>query len=101
MSSGLSGAFQSANMLAKEYDGVVHVVDNHRISVTQRHSVLDALALCRQGCTAKEIKGKLEQSAYDSIIFIGVEDGISEKWRPSSSTAKAVGEILNIKPLLT
>lgn len=55
LSGGLSGAFRSANMLAKEYDEMVHVVDDHRISVTLRHSVLDALALRRQGCTAKEI----------------------------------------------
>lgn len=101
MSSGLSGAFQSANMLAKEYYGMVHVVDNHRISVTQRHSVLDALALRRQGCTAKEIKGKLEQSAYDSIIFIGVETlEYLKKGGRMTPAGAAVGEILNIKPLL-
>ena len=45
MSSGLSGSCHAAVMLSEEYDGKVHVVDNHRISVTMRQSVLDALEL--------------------------------------------------------
>ena len=42
MSSGLSGSCQTAMMLADEYDGRVQVVNNQRISVTQRQSALDA-----------------------------------------------------------
>lgn len=101
MSSGLSGSFQSANMLAEEYDGKVQVVDNHRISVTQRHSVLDAISLRERGCTAKEMKEILEQNAYDSIVFIGVEtlEYLKKGGRVTSAGA-AMGEILNIKPLL-
>ena len=38
MSSGLSGSCQSAMMLAEDYDGKVAVVNNQRISVTQRQS---------------------------------------------------------------
>lgn len=45
MSSGLSGSCQTAAALAEDYGGRVQVVDNHRISVTQRHSVQDALTL--------------------------------------------------------
>ena len=45
MSSGLSSSCATAKMLAEDYDGKVFVVDNHRISVTQRYSVFDALAL--------------------------------------------------------
>lgn len=101
MSSGLSGAFQSANMLAGEYDGKVQVVDNHRISVTQRHSVLDAVSLRERGCTAKEMKELLEQNAYESIVFIGVEtlEYLKKGGRVTPAGA-AMGEILNIKPLL-
>ena len=101
MSSGLSGSFQSANMLAEDYDGSVQVVNNHRISVTQRHSVLDALTLRERGCTAREMKEKLEQTAYDSIIFVGVEtlEYLKRGGRVTPAGA-AMGEILNIKPLL-
>ena len=45
MSSGLSGSCQSASMLAQQYEGRVQVVNNQRISVTQRQSALDALQL--------------------------------------------------------
>ena len=47
------------------------MVDNHRISVTQRHSVQDALELADKGCGAKEIKEILECTAYDSIVYVG------------------------------
>mgnify|MGYP003061639771 CR=1 FL=1 len=45
MSSGLSASCDTAMGLAQEYDGRVHVVDNQRISVTQRQSVLEAKAI--------------------------------------------------------
>lgn len=61
MSSGLSGSCQTAAALAEEYGGRVHVVDNHRISVTQRHSVQDALMLAGQGYAANEIRNMPEQ----------------------------------------
>ena len=49
MSSGLSSSCDSAVMLAEDYDGRVQVVNNQRISVTQRQSVLDAIELAEQG----------------------------------------------------
>ena len=44
MSSGLSGTCQTATMVAGDYDGKVQVVNNQRISVTMRQSVMDAKA---------------------------------------------------------
>lgn len=101
MSSGLSGSCQTAHMLAEDYGGKVQVVNNHRISVTQRHSVQDALVLAEQGYTAKEIKEKLEQTAYESIIFVGVEtlEYLKKGGRVTPAGA-AMGALLNIKPLL-
>lgn len=101
MSSGLSGSCQTAAALAEDYDGRVHVVDNHRISVTQRHSVQDALALAAQGCTAKEMKEILEHAAYESIIYVGVEtlEYLKKNGRVTPAGA-AMGTVLNIKPLL-
>ena len=51
MSSGLSNSCQTALLLAQEeyFKGRVHVVDNHRISVTQAQSVLDAVRTCPAG----------------------------------------------------
>lgn len=101
MSSGLSSSCQTALLLAEDYDGRVQVVNNHRISVTQRHSVLDALTLRDKGYTAKEIREKLEQEAYESVIFIGVEtlDFLKKGGRVTPAGA-AMGTLLNIKPLL-
>mgnify|MGYP000343880973 CR=1 FL=1 len=73
MTSGLSTSCHSAVMLAEEYDGRVHVVDNHRISVTQAQSVLDAVELTRQGFTGAQIKEILETEAMDATIYIAVD----------------------------
>ena len=73
MSSGLSSSCAAAAALAEDYEGRVSVVNNHRISETQRSAILDALALAEAGCTGAEIRQELEQSALDSVIYIGVE----------------------------
>lgn len=101
MSSGLSGSCQTATALAQDYGGRVHVVDNHRISVTQRHSVQDALALAGKGYRAEEIKEVLERTAYESIIYVGVEtlEYLKKNGRVTPAGA-AMGTVLNIKPLL-
>ena len=70
MSSGLSGSCQSARMLADDYDGKVQVVNNQRISVTQKRSVLDALELAKKGMSAAEIREELERVKYESSIYI-------------------------------
>ena len=71
MSSGLSSSYQTACMLSEDYNGAVYVVDAHRISVTQRHAVMDAVALKNQGFSAASIKEILERNAFQSIIFVG------------------------------
>lgn len=101
MSSGLSGSCQTARMLAEDYGGKVKVVNNHRISVTQRQSVQDALALRKAGYTAGEMKETLEQNAYESIIYVGVETlEYLKKGGRITPAGAAMGTLLNIKPLL-
>lgn len=101
MSSGLSGSCQTARMLAEDYGGKVQVVNNHRISVTQRQSVQDALALRKAGYTAGEMKETLEQNAYESIIYVGVETlEYLKKGGRITPAGAAMGTLLNIKPLL-
>ena len=70
MSSGLSGSCQSAIMLSKEYDNRVQVVNNQRISVTQRQATLDALTLMERGMNAEQIKDFLEADRFNSSIYI-------------------------------
>ena len=73
MSSGLSSSCETALMLAQDYEGKVEVVNNQRISVTQRQSVLDAKMLVEQGKSAAEIKEILEKNKFESSIYIMVD----------------------------
>ena len=101
MSSGLSGSCQSAMMLSADYEGKVEVVNNQRISVTQRRSVQDALEMAEKGWTAKEIKDKLEEVKFDQSIYIMV-DTLTYLKRGGRITpaAAAIGTLLRIKPVL-
>lgn len=101
MSSGLSGTCQTAVMLSQEYGGRVHVIDNHRISVTLRQSVLEAQALLRQGKTAQETADYLEQDGLNASIYVAVNtlEHLKKSGRVTAAGA-AVGTILNIKPVL-
>ncbi len=70
MSSGLSASCSTAISLSDDYDGKVQVADNHRISVTQRESVMHAKKLAEAGKSAKEIKEVLEAEAYNSVSIL-------------------------------
>lgn len=101
MSSGLSGACQTAVALAEDYGGRVTVVDNHRVSVTQRRSVLEALELAKAGVGAAEIKRRLLEAQGDSVIYITVDTlKYLKKGGRITSTAAALGTLLKIKPVL-
>ena len=102
MSSGLSGSCQTAKQLALDYDSKVQVVDNHRISVTLMESVYDAKFLADQGKSAVEIRKYLEETAYQASIFLTVNSlKYLKKSGRITSSAAAIANILNIKPLLT
>ena len=102
MSSGLSGSCQTAMMLAEDYDGKVEVVNNQRISVTQRQSALDAKELAAKGMCAAEIKEKLEAVKFDSSIYITLDTlKYLKKGGRITPAAAALGTLLRLKPVLT
>ncbi len=101
MSSGLSGSCQSAVMLSEDYDGKVQVVNNQRISVTQRQSVLDALELIGRDMNAAEIKDFLEKDKFNSSIYIMLDTlYYLKKGGRITPAAAALGTILKLKPVL-
>lgn len=101
MSSGLSGSCQTAMMLAQDYERKVFVVNNQRISVTQRQSALDAKALAEQGKSGEEIKKILEDSKFDSSIYITVDTlKYLKKGGRITPAAATLGTLLKIKPVL-
>lgn len=102
MSSGLSGSCQSAYIYAQDYDGRVQVVDNQRISVTQRQSALDAKLLAAKGLNAKEIKEFLENDKFNSSIYIMLDTlYYLKKGGRITPAAAAIGTMLRLKPVLT
>ncbi len=102
MSSGLSGECAATNALAEEeYEGRVFVVNNQRISVTQRRSVLDAKMLADNGWEAAKIKEYLEETRFDSSIYITLDTlKYLKKGGRITPAAAAIGTVLKIKPVL-
>ena len=102
MSSGLSNSCQSATIAAKtEYEGKVWVVNNQRISVTQRQSVLDALELVKRGLNAKEICALLTEVKMQSDIYIMVDTlKYLKQGGRITPAAAALGGMLKLKPIL-
>lgn len=101
MSSGLSGSCQSARMLANDFGGRVYVVNNQRISVTQRRSVEDALALAKSGYDAARIREILERERFDASIYIMLDTlKYLKKGGRITPAAAAIGTLMRIKPVL-
>lgn len=101
MSSGLSASCQSAYMLSKDYEGRVQVVDNRRISVTQKSAVYDALALAEKGKSASEIRNILELDGDNSSIYIMLDTlYYLKKGGRITPAAAAIGTMLKLKPVL-
>lgn len=102
MSSGLSNSCETAVSLSREFDGKVCVVDNHQISIPMRESVLDAVDMAKDGKSAEEIRRKLEDSAYDSSIYIAVDTlEFLKKGGRITPAGAALGAVFNVKPILT
>ena len=101
MSSGLSESCHTAMGLAKNYGGRVHVVDNQRISVTQKASVFDAMKLVKAGKSASEIEAYLMKTKFDSSIYISLDTlKYLKKGGRITPAAAAMGSLLHLRPVL-
>ena len=102
MSSGLSSTCQTTIMLSNDYDGKVFVVDNQRISVTQRQSAVDAKMLADAGKSAQEIYDALMENKMESSIYIMLDTlSYLKKGGRITPAAAAIGSLLKLKPVLT
>lgn len=101
MSSGLSQSCETAISFAQEFEGKVQVVDNRRVSITMKSSVVDALNMAKDGKNAKQIKQFLEESALESSIYLVVDTlKYLKQGGRITPAAAAIGTVLNIKPVL-
>lgn len=101
MSSGLSSSMQTARMLAEDYDGRVRVVNNQRISGTLRYSAIEAIQQAKNGLSADEIGTWLEETRFDSSIYITVATlKYLKQGGRITPAAAAIGTMLRLKPVL-
>ena len=102
MSSSLSSSCQTAMMLAQEYEDRVFVVDNQRISITQRQSALDGKMMADRGMDGASIKKVLEDTRLDASIYVTVDTlKYLKKGGRITPAAAALGTLLRLKPVLT
>ena len=105
MSSGLSETCHTLTHYAnteEQFKGKVFVVDNQRISITQRQSVLDALEMARAGMDGQAIHDVLVRERLESSIYITVDTlKYLKKGGRVTAAGAALGTVLNIKPVLT
>jgi DegV family protein with EDD domain len=101
MSSALSSSCETAMMLAQDFDGKVHVIDNQRISITMRQSVLDAIEMSEMGMNASQIEEVLMKEKLEASIYITVDTlKYLKKGGRVTPAAAALGTVLNLKPVL-
>lgn len=104
MSSGLSETCHTLQHFAEteeQFKGKVYVVDNQRISITQRQSVMDALKMAKEGKTAEEIYKYLMDTKMQSSIYIMVDTlKYLKKGGRLTPAVAAIGTLLKIKPVL-
>lgn len=102
MSSGLSEECNTAKVLAQNYEGKVFVVDNHRISVTLKAAVRDALKLIKEGKDPEYIREYLTKDGLNSTIYIMVDTlKYLKKGGRVTPAAALIGGALHLKPVLT
>lgn len=102
MSSGLSKSCETATVLSGDYENKVYVVDNKRVSVTLKESVLQADMLAKNGHSASEIKDILEKDSLNSVIYIMLNtlEYLKKGGRITPAVAM-LGSVLKIKPILS
>lgn len=101
MSSALSSSCDTAKALAAEYNGRVVVVDNKRISITQRESVRDAVKMAKMGLSAQEICVQLEKNALNCSIYLAVNTlELLKKSGRVTPAGAALATLLGLKPVL-
>lgn len=102
MSSGLSETCHTLTHLAEtEFADKVYVIDNQRISITMRQSVMDAIKMVNEGETAEEIRDWLMATKMQSSIYIMVNTlKYLKKGGRLTPAVAMIGTLLKIKPVL-
>lgn len=101
LSSKLSGCFQSANIAAEDYEGIVFPVDSLSVTAGERILIEYAVRLREQGLQIQDIIEKLEEKKH-KIRLIALLDTLEylKKGGRISAAAAMAGALLSIKPVV-
>ncbi len=101
-----SGAFTTANMIAQrlieEEDMDITIIDSKTFSMGIGVPVMEAVLMAENGATKEEIVGFLNETfERDSVYFVVDDLGYLKKGGRIKASTAVIGEILDIKPVLT
>lgn len=101
MMASLSATCESLTLLSEKFNGKVKVIDNKRISITQKESAIEAVTMVKKGYSFDEIVKYLYDTAHLASIYI-CPDTLKylKKGGRIKPAAAALATILKIKPLL-
>ena len=101
ISAGLSSTYATGEMVARDYEDRLFVLDSRRVAGSQKSAAINVLKLIENGYDGSAIKEKMEMHKDNSVVYLAVEnmDRLKKGGRVTP-TAAAIGNILNIKPVL-
>ena len=101
ISAGLSSTYATGEMVARDYEDKLFVLDSRRVAGSQKSAAINVLKLIENGYDGSAIKEKMEMHKDNSVVYLAVEnmDRLKKGGRVTP-TAAAIGNILNIKPVL-
>lgn len=101
MDSVLSGSYQTAVMLSKEYSGRVKVVDVRRVSLPSLQAIYDILYLIDKDYDVDDIVEIINNNSdnYSCYVVLDELEHLKKGGRINATTA-IIGEILSVKPII-
>ncbi|MCL1949853.1 MAG: DegV family protein [Turicibacter sp.] len=101
ISEALSGTYQNAVNVGRDYDGKVHVVNSRQIAFPQGNMAVQAAKMAQAGKSAAAILSKMEELSRASGLAAAIADltNLKKGGRLSNASA-ALGGLLNIKPII-
>lgn len=101
MMSSLSGTCAAVKKMSEKFGNRVRVIDNKRISVSQKESILETIEMIKRGYSVDEIEKYLNDTKEDAVIYI-CPDTLKylKKGGRIKPAAAMLASILKIKPLL-
>lgn len=103
ISSSMSGTLQSANIAREHinYKGI-HIIDSRTVTVQLGLMVLEACEMRKKGASAEEIIARVISMINSTVLYASIATlKYLKKGGRIKATSAAIGNALNIKPIIT